>query len=95
VPMISYAQMLDWVDGRASSTIEELSWSAGTLTFTTTVANGAAGLQTLLPTRARGGTTLASLTCDGAPQPYTLQTIKGLRYAVFAASEATCRATYS
>ena len=37
VPVISYKQLLDWTDGRNSSTIRGLSWSAGTLTFTTTV----------------------------------------------------------
>ena len=35
VPVISYKQMLDWVDGRNSSTIRGLTWNAGTLTFTT------------------------------------------------------------
>ena len=49
VPVISYKQMLDWVDGRDNSTIRGLSWSAGTLTFTTTVGAGANGLQTMLP----------------------------------------------
>ena len=44
VPVISYKQLLDWIDGRNDSTIRGLSWSAGTLTFTTTVAAGANGL---------------------------------------------------
>ncbi len=49
VPVISYKQLLDWVDGRDNSTIRGLSWSAGTLSFTTTVAAGANGIQLLLP----------------------------------------------
>ena len=56
MPVISYKQMLDWVDGRDSSTIRGLSWNAGTLTFTTTVGAGANGLQTMLPTQGPTGT---------------------------------------
>ena len=48
VPVISYKQMLDWVDGRNDSTIRGLAWSAGTFTFTLTVGAGANGLQTML-----------------------------------------------
>ena len=95
MPLITYRQLLDWVDARAESHIAELSWSDGAVDFTTTVAPEALGLQILLPTRGPGGTTLSSLACDGAPRAYTLQTIKGLRYATFAASTGTCRATYS
>ncbi len=57
--MISYKQMLDWVDGRNSSTIRGLAWNAGTLTFITTVAAGANGLQTMLPTQGPAGTLTA------------------------------------
>ena len=46
MPVISYKQLLDWVDGRDDSTIRGLSWNAGTLTFTTTVGAGANGMQT-------------------------------------------------
>ena len=48
--VISYKQLLDWVDGRNSSTIRGLNWNAGTFTFVTTVGAGANGLQTMLPT---------------------------------------------
>jgi hypothetical protein len=94
VPLISYKQMLDWVDGRNNSTIRALSWSAGTLTFATTVATGANGLQTMLPTQGPTGT-LSALTCAGSARSYTLQTIKGLQYAMFDAVTGTCQATYS
>ena len=39
-PLISYKQLLDWIDGRNSSTIRGLTWNAGTLTFATTVGSG-------------------------------------------------------
>ncbi len=93
-PSISYKQMLDWIDGRNNSTIRGLSWNAGTLTFVTTVGAGANGLQTLLPTQGPSGT-LSALSCGGSPRAYTLQTIKGIQYAMFDTITGTCVATYS
>ena len=61
VPVISYKQLLDWIDGRNNSTIRGLSWNAGTFTFVTTVGAGANGLQTMLPTQGPTGT-LSALT---------------------------------
>jgi len=94
VPVISYKQLLDWTDGRNASTIRGLAWSAGAFTFVTTAGAGANGLQTLLPTHGPSGT-LSALTCGGAPRAYSLQTIKGIQYAMFDTATATCRATYS
>jgi hypothetical protein len=94
VPLISYKQLLDWVDGRNGSTIRSMSWSAGTFTFITTVGGGASGLQTLLPTQGPTGT-LSALSCGGSPRSYTLQTIKGIQYAMFDTITGTCQATYS
>jgi hypothetical protein len=94
VPVISYKQLLDWVDGRNSSTIRAMSWNAGTFTFVTTVGAGAGGLQTMLPTAGPTGT-LSALTCGGSAKTYTLQTIKGIQYAMFDAVTGTCQATYS
>ncbi len=94
VPLISYKQMLDWVDGRSSSTIRSLSWNAGTFSFVTTVGAGANGLQTMLPTQGPTGT-LSALTCGGSAEAYTLQTIKGIQYAMFNTITGTCQATYS
>ena len=94
VPIVSYRQLLEWTDGRNSSTIRDLSWSNGTFTFVTTVGAGADGLQTLLPTQGPTGT-LSGLTCAGSPRSYTVQTIKGVQYATFTAITGTCQATYS
>lgn len=93
VSIISYKQLLTWVDGRNSSTIRNLSWDGGMLTFTTTVGSGANGLQTMLPMQGPAGT-LTSLTSGGSPVAYTVQTIKGVQYAVFDAASATFQATY-
>ena len=94
VPLISYKQMLDWVDGRNGSTIRGMSWSSGTFSFVTTVGAGANGLRTVLPTQGPSGT-LSALTCAGSAKPYTLQTIKGIQYAMFETITGTCQATYS
>jgi hypothetical protein len=96
VPLISYKQLLTWVDGRNSSTIRGMTWNAGTRTFTfvTTIGAGANGLQALLPTQGPTGT-LSALTCGGSPKTYSLQTIKGMQYAMFDAINGTCQATYS
>jgi fibronectin type 3 domain-containing protein len=94
VPVISYKQLLTWVDGRNASTIRGLSWNAGTLTFVTTVGAGANGLQTMLPVQGPTGT-LTAITRAGNPVLYTVQTIKGIQYALFPAATATYVATYA
>jgi hypothetical protein len=94
VPLISYRQMLDWVNGRSSSTIRGTSWDEGTFSFTTIVGAGANGLRTMLPTQGPSGT-LSALTCGGSAMAYTVQTIKGVEYATFDAVTGTCQATYS
>jgi hypothetical protein len=94
VSLISYRQMLDWVDGRNASTIRSMSWNAGTFTFATTIGSGANGLQTMLPTQGPTGT-LSALSCNGSAKTYTVQTIKGISYAMFDTVTGNCTATYS
>jgi hypothetical protein len=93
VPVISYKQLLTWVDGRNASTIRGMSWNAGTFTFVTTVGAGATGLQTMLPVQGPSGT-LNTLSCAGSNQPFSVQTIKGIQYAMFTTVNGTCTATY-
>jgi hypothetical protein len=94
VPVISYKQMLDWVDGRNGSSIRDLSWSAGTLTFSTTVGAGANGLRAMLPVQGPAGT-LTAITHAGSSVAYTVQTIKGIDYAMFPVSTGAYAATYA
>jgi Bacterial Ig-like domain len=94
VPVISYKQLLTWVDGRNASTIRSMNWNAGTFTFATTVGSGADGLQTVLPMQGPSGT-LSALTCAGSPRSFTTQTIKGIQYAMFTTVNGTCSATYN
>jgi len=39
--------------------------------------------------------TLSSITCNGSPVSYSVQTVKGIQYAMFDAVSATCQAVYS
>jgi hypothetical protein len=94
VPVISYEQMLRWVDGRDASSVRNLAWSSGSLTFSVTVAAGANGLQTMLPVQGPAGL-LSAVTLDGSPVGYTMQTIKGIQYALFATANGNYQATYS
>jgi chitodextrinase len=94
VPLISYKQMLDWVDGRNASTIRSISWSAGTFSFATIIGAGANGLEAMLPRQGPTGT-ISALTCNGSAKSYTIKTIKGIQYATFGAVTGTCQATYS
>ena len=71
-----------------------MSWSAGTFSFTTTAGIGATGLRTMLPTQGPTGT-LSALTCGGSAMSYTLATIKGVQYAMFATITGSCQAIYS
>jgi hypothetical protein len=93
VPLISYRQLLEWTDARNASAIGALSWSSGELQFSVSVAAGADGLQVLLPMAGPAGT-LTGIVSGATPVPYTVETIKGIAYAAFAASTASYRATY-
>ena len=92
--MISYKQMLDWTDGRNARRSAASTGTAARSPSSTTVGAGANGLQTMLPTQGPTGT-LSALTRGGTPSPYTVQTIKGIQYAMFDTITGTCQATYS
>jgi hypothetical protein len=94
VPVVSYKQMLDWVDGRNASSIRGLEWSSDTLSFEVSVGTGADGLQTMLPVDGPTGM-LTAIFRAGAAVPFVVQTIKGIRYAFFDATTASYEATYA
>jgi hypothetical protein len=95
VPVITAKQALDWVDGRDTSTLTSFTWSGNQLGFTLRPGTGARGLRAMLPM----STTTANLTAitrdGGTAVPFTIQTIKGLEYAVFDALNARYAATYT
>ena len=68
--------MLQWLDGRNSSSFGSLAWNNGVLGFTVTDGANATGLQGMLPTTSAAGT-LSALTRNGTPAGYATTTIKG------------------
>jgi hypothetical protein len=95
VPVVSGRQMLEWLDGRNSSSFGSLTWDGNTkaLSFTIAVGAGANGLQAMLPTQSGAGP-LSAIERGGSGISYTVQTIKGVSYAVFSATAGSYRATY-
>jgi hypothetical protein len=94
VPVVSARQMLEWVDGRDRSSFRSFTWNGSVLGFSIRVGDRANGLQAMLPVD-QGGKTLASVSLGGTPVFFTVQTIKGIEYALFAATPGTYSATYS
>jgi len=86
--------MLEWVDGRNSSTFSAITLAGNALSFAITPGAGANGLQALLPTTSSGGV-LASITRDGSSVAFTTQGIKGIDYAFFSATAGSYIATYA
>jgi len=93
IPVVSSKQMLEWLDGRNSSSFNDLEWSANVLNFNITVASGARNLRGMLPVHSGSGE-LLTLTNGGAPVEFTTEVIKGIEYAFFEASEGDYEATY-
>jgi hypothetical protein len=95
VPIVSAKQMLTWLDGRNDSAFSSIAWSeaSGTLTFTVTQGTGANGLQGMIPAQTAPGP-LVALTRGGTAVPFTVQTIKGVSYAMFTAVGGAHTAVY-
>ena len=93
VPVISAKQLLDWVDGRNQSTFDNLVWAGNTLTFSITAAPGSRGLRALMPTASPAGS-LTGISRGGVPLDYSVQTTKGVSYAMFDASGGAYLAQY-
>ena len=93
VPVVSAKQMLDWLDGRNGSSFGSIAWTGGTLSFTIAADATANGLTAMVPTVGRGGA-LTGITRNGAAVAYTVQTIKGVEYAFFAALDGSYAASY-
>ena len=93
VPVVTSKQMLTWLDARNGSAFQSIAWNGATLTFSVVAAANANGLQVMIP--AQSGTAhLVSMTLNGAPVSYALQTIKGLSYAFVTAAAGQYAVTY-
>jgi hypothetical protein len=94
IPVVSAKQMLTWLDGRNSSSFGDMSWAGNVLYFSIAVGEGANNLRAMLPLIAAGGQ-LTGLMVNGSPATYTTDTVKGMQYAFFPASNGSYVATYS
>jgi hypothetical protein len=83
-----------WLDGRNSSSFGNLTWNGTQLGFSITVGAGADNLYAMIPNQTTGGH-LISLTINGSPVGFTVETIKGRSYAEFPAANGNVVATYA
>ncbi|MBN2389862.1 MAG: DUF4082 domain-containing protein [Anaerolineae bacterium] len=94
VPVVSARQLLTWWDGHNTSSFRNLSWSGNTLNFSVSAGAGANGLQAMVPVHSAVGP-LSSITLDGSPVTYSVETIKGVEYAFFTADVGVYVANYT
>ena len=94
VPVVSAKQMLTWLDGRNGSSFGSIAFSINRLDFTIAIAPGANGLRAMVPKTSALGGLVSSVTLNGSPVPFTIQTIKGMQYAVFDAALGSYEVAY-
>ncbi len=94
VPIVSSAQMLDWLDGRNGSSFDNIAYANGRLDFSVVANPKARGLEAMLPAQSASGP-LSKLTRAGQPVAHANRTVKGVEYAVFKATAGDYVATYA
>ena len=95
VPMVSAAQLTEWLDARNASSFSPGVWTGASLSFEAVVDQNARELlRGLIPYRTAQGA-LASLTQHDRPVTFTTEVIKGIEYAVFPATTGSYQATYA
>jgi hypothetical protein len=92
VPVVTAKQMLTWLDSRNQTVFSNMTWVNSKLSFNLTTS--AHNLQAMVPFNSADGT-LISVTQGGTSIPFTIQTVKGIQYGVFAASTNNFVATFS
>lgn len=94
VPIVSARQMLVWVDARNNSSFKNIAYGGRKLTFRIKADAAARNLRAMLPTESRNGI-LSEIKKGGTPITFTLQTIKGIEYAIFDGVTGNYKAAYS
>jgi hypothetical protein len=94
VPLVTSAQMLDWLDGRNGSSFSDIAYDGANLTFAVHTSSKARGLQAMLPEQGAPGP-LLRIARNGQPLPHNTRTVKGVRYEVFDAPAGSYSATYA
>jgi hypothetical protein len=82
VPVVSSAQMLDWLDGRNGSSFSNIAYSGGQLSFSVVTNPKARGLEAMVPAQSASGP-LSRLTRNGQPVTRETRSVKGIDYAAF------------
>ncbi len=95
VRLVSGEQILNWTDGRNASYFTPGSWSGTTYSFTATVDSEMRQMgRILLPMSGKDNNVITDITRDGVSQSFTVETMKGVSYAVFTAASGTYEVTY-
>jgi hypothetical protein len=94
VPVVSSAQMLDWLDGRNGSSFADIEYQGNQLSFSLVSNEKARGLEAMLPASSASGP-LSGLTRDGQPVSWSRRTLKGVDYVVFKGVAGDYEATYA
>src|ERR1044071_9299684 len=94
VPVVSSAQMLDWLDGRNGSSFSNLTFDGTNLGFSVVTNEKARGIEAMLPARSATGP-LSKLTRGGQSVSWTRRTVKGVDYIVFKATAGAYQAKYA
>jgi hypothetical protein len=81
VPVISAKQLLTWLDGRNSSSIQSVVWNNNSETFSIQSNAAARGLQVMVPVPT--GFNVSTVIFNGTSIPVSTFVVKGLNYAVF------------
>jgi hypothetical protein len=97
VPIISAENLLNFEDGRGSSTFSDIAWNASihTLTFAINKASGASHLQVMIPLKNALNEKVTTLKLNSQSIPFHAAIFNGIQYAVFAADNGTLTAIYS
>jgi Domain of unknown function (DUF4082)/Bacterial Ig-like domain len=93
VPVVSSRQMLNWLDGRNSSSFGSFTWNGSVLGFAIAAGANTNGIQAMLPYRT-GTKVLTSVSRGGASVVFTVQAIKGIEYATFSGIGGNYSAAY-
>jgi WD40 repeat protein len=94
VPVVSSRQMLEWIDGRNSSTFGALAWDGDILTFSITSDVGANGLRAIVPMFTTAGQ-VTTITRNGSGLGFEAKSVKGIQYAEFHADSGSYVVTYA
>ena len=94
VPVVSAAQMLDWLDGRNGSSFRNISYAATACGSPSPARRGSRGLQAHGPGGYRGGRAVGPVSRRRQRRRMTPQPVKGMNYVRFPAADGNYVATY-